>query len=105
MKNLIIMLFVSALFSCKGDFIVQKTERAVCYKTTQSCSTTGYCYSCLPGFDGRMQCGFKFSALCPGQQKVEVCEVTEHGHFSKKPEIERTRKRVISTLTLEECRQ
>ena len=25
----------------------------------------GFCVTCMPGFDGKMSCGFKFSNFCP----------------------------------------
>lgn len=48
---------------------------------TRSCHKTGACFTCLPGFDGKMNCGFKLSPICPGRQKVTISEVPVIIHY------------------------
>lgn len=42
------------------------------------CHKTSYCFTCWPGFDGKMKCGPKLSAFCPGKRvaNVRITEVT-----------------------------
>lgn len=44
---------------------------------TVSCHHASYCYTCMPGFNGGMNCGLKFSSFCSGNQRaiVETQEV------------------------------
>lgn len=39
---------------------------------TVSCHHASYCYTCMPGFDGGMKCGLKFSSMCSGNQRAIV---------------------------------
>lgn len=36
-----------------------------------SCTYAGYCYSCF-GMNGKLECGFKFSAMCGGTQPARL---------------------------------
>ena len=39
---------------------------------TLSGSKPGYCFTCLPGFDMKMNCSLKFSPYCPCTYKAKV---------------------------------
>jgi len=64
---------------------------------TQSCSKAGYCFTCLPGFDSKMTCGFKFSAMCPGSQHVTSKETPVRIHYEDKTVRTSTRNEILET--------
>lgn len=45
-------------------------------RKNQHCSHYDYCFSCMPGFDGQMSCGMKFSAFCDGSRDT-IVELTD----------------------------
>lgn len=73
MKLLAVLLITLSL----GCDPVVKTEAAGDFTfkiVTTGCYTTGFCFSCMPGFDGKMSCGYKFSSFCSGSRKEEIKE-------------------------------
>lgn len=38
-------------------------------RETVSCTHPSFCFTSMPGFDGKMNFGYKFSAFCPGTQE------------------------------------
>lgn len=60
---------------------VEATGPAVVKEDRQSCSHAGYCFTCMPGFDGKMNCGFKFSAMCSGTQDVTYSETPVRRYY------------------------
>lgn len=69
---------LAALFVGTGCDSVVKVEpvgHPTVHQEQVSCTTSGYCYTCGPGFgyDGyKMTCGFKISGFCPGSQNALV---------------------------------
>lgn len=41
------------------------------------CDKFDYCYKCSIGFDGNFNCGYKFSAFCPGEQDAQIKVIKE----------------------------
>ena len=37
---------------------------------SETCNYSSYCFTCMPGFDGKMDCGMKLSAFCSGTNEV-----------------------------------
>jgi hypothetical protein len=65
----------------------------------ESCTHFSYCFTCMPGFDGKNECGYKASSLCPGNQKVQISITPmELTRKSGKTEIEQQR-RTIKEIT------
>lgn len=65
----VLLLLFAGCDSVTASYPVRETrieERIV------SCNYTGFCFTCMPGFDGKMNCGAKLSSYCSGTQKVEV---------------------------------
>lgn len=49
----------------------------------QSCTKPGMCYTCMPGFDGKLKCGVKFSQFCSsGKRKVTIIETPVRVYYN-----------------------
>ncbi len=101
MRRLLLAVCALAFVGC--DAVVSETpgpsrveERAV------SCTHTSFCFTCMPGFDGKVSCGMKFSAFCPGSKaaRVNVTPVLRLYESGETMTYERTE--VLETL--EACR-
>lgn len=63
---------------------------------------TSYCFTCLPGFDGKMNCGMKLSYACPCSYQAKVSVQTiRRRHESGKESIG---ERVTEIARLGACR-
>lgn len=54
------------------DPVVSETATGPAARVTrnESCTHTSFCYTMMPGFDGKMEGGFKLSPYCPGSHDV-----------------------------------
>ena len=60
------------LAGCDAVTFVEKDGPAFSEVRNRSGWKAGYCYTCMPGFDGKMSCGFKFSSMCSCSYKAKV---------------------------------
>ena len=80
MKRILLLLLLAG---CGPDIIdKQVVDVGKTYEDRVSCTYTGYCYSCLPGFDGKMDCNFKLSPYCPGTANATLQSVTVEYYYS-----------------------
>lgn len=79
------------LVACEGKVVSEKTGEARTEERSISCKRSGYCMTCMPGYDMKMSCSLKFSPYCPGQRqaKVLVTPVKQTYESGKVWEIER----------------
>lgn len=70
----------------------------------QSCHKVGYCYTMMPGFDGKMESKFKFSQFCPGRQDALVRIDQVLMRYPSKPDETFVRERSHTIKTLSSCR-
>jgi len=66
--------FVAFLMLSGCDEVVRTEPAGYAHEanTTLSCTAPGFCFTCLPGFDGKSDCTIKYSLLCPGTQSARV---------------------------------
>ena len=90
---------VKKILSKKVEIL--KTRALGEHTGTESCTTTGYCFTCAPGFDGKMSCKMKFSAFCSGRKDVKynlfeekyiIHYNTDKGKFKSLEKIRQNRK-------------
>lgn len=48
---------------------------------TLDCTHSDFCFTCMPGFTGKMDCGFKLSPYCPGNRKARVQVTPYRVHY------------------------
>jgi hypothetical protein len=65
---------VLAWTACDPVVEQRATGPAVRRTYNEGCSKFGFCMTCMPGFDGQMECGFKASNFCPGSHDVTYDE-------------------------------
>jgi hypothetical protein len=65
---------VLAMTACDPVVESRPVGPAVTRTRSEGCSHLGFCFTCLPGFNGKMECGFKMSAFCPGTHSVTYAE-------------------------------
>ena len=76
-KSFAALYLFSALFitGCGSEVTsVQATGETKVSQATHSCNYASFCFTCMPGFDMKLECGFKFSYFCDGTQDVKVEE-------------------------------
>ena len=78
MKYLLIFLSVAVLAGC--DKVTSETATATGdeYEGTASCSKVGYCLTCGPSFDGKVDCMPRFRPNCPGSQPATLQNYSVH---------------------------
>jgi len=98
MKRLLLLFL---LVGCDSVTRVENIGEPVREERSVSCTYTGYCYACGPGFDGNMNCGLKMTAFCSGNQKA-IVEIQRQRYFYESGDI-----RDITSMTtikeLETC--
>ena len=93
----LIFLIALILFAIGCDKEVKRAIISSHVETQKvSCSKAGYCFTCLPGFDGKMKCGVKFSAFCPGRQDASVRVVQERITYESGKIFDIKREEIIS---------
>lgn len=88
-----LVVFALLLLGC--DPVVDRRTAGAPYVATrrEGCSKFGFCMTCMPGFNGKMECGFKMSAFCPGSHDV-TAEYTPTARVHKSGAVD-----TITTLT------
>ena len=61
----------------------------------------GYCFTCVPGFDGKMNCGLKFSYACSCEYTARVEIQPQRERYESGKIVERQSVRELEKLT--EC--
>lgn len=60
------------LAGCDKVVSTERVSEPVVTEQTVSCRHAGYCFTCVPSFDGKTGCGFRWSTLCPGERLATV---------------------------------
>lgn len=101
MKKALIFTAMFALLGCDKVVVVKRGEPHQAVEQA-SCTTFGWCMTCMPGINNmKMECSFKPSLYCPGTRRVlveitPVIEMHESGASS-------TREDAIEIKELEAC--
>lgn len=66
------VLLISLLFfGCHGSVIsTEKISDVYVNTVKESCHHTSFCFVCGMGFDGKFDCNYKFSYMCPGSRLI-----------------------------------
>lgn len=100
MKRIFVLCILLA--GCDREIKREQLGEPVVVEKDVSCHKTSYCYTCMPGFDMKMECRFKLSTMCPGNQLARV-EQRQYKIFYESGDIQlRTSENTIQTL--EECK-
>jgi len=64
---------LSVCTACATPRIVDREYgESYTYSGTTDCTYSGFCYTCMPGWDGKWGCGFKFSSSCSGKEAAKI---------------------------------
>lgn len=75
MRNIFVLVLALALAGCDdvvSSRAVEGSERV--YASAVPCTKSGYCFTCMPGYDAKMKCTTKLSPSCPGQRPGTIRE-------------------------------
>lgn len=67
-----ILFSILLLAGCDSVVSTEKLGEPVVKEEVVSCHHLSYCFTCGPGFDGKMNCNAKMSPMCPGNQLALV---------------------------------
>lgn len=72
--SLYVMAFASLIAVVACDTVLRVENAGEAYEETRARSGThtSYCFTCMPGFDGKMDCKMKLSYACPCSYKARV---------------------------------
>ncbi len=73
-----LILCTALLVGCGPSLNSERFEPISEQTYTRQCQyrATGYCYTCLPGFDGKSNCGMKMSSSCSHSGVQDVTMVS-----------------------------
>lgn len=71
-KLLMVAFFMAMLIGCDPVVNTRTIGESHNEERAESCTHFSYCFTCMPGFNGKTDCSFKASALCPGTRRVEL---------------------------------
>jgi len=66
---------------------------------TRTCSKPGLCFTCGPGFDGKLGCGLKLALFCPGNHEVTIEQTPTRITYSNGTVRETTDEKLLSRST------
>ena len=69
---LIALSAATLLIGCREEVVRTATGSPTETTAPRSCSKFGLCYKCGVGYNGKLSCGFRTSAFCPGTQTATV---------------------------------
>ena len=72
MRGVIVLCFAFLLLGCREEVSRTQVGEPVVVTAETSCRVAGMCITCGLGFDGKMSCGLRFSASCPGKHIATV---------------------------------
>ncbi len=64
----LVVVTLLVLAGCREEVSREPIGETQTVTLERSCTKPGYCFTCMPGFDGKMNCGLKFSPFCSGTQ-------------------------------------
>lgn len=100
MKRILVLCILLA--GCDREVKREELGEPVVAEKEVSCHKFSYCYTCMPGMSGKMDCSFKMSSFCPGNQLARV-EQRTYKIFYESGDIQvRTSENTLQTL--EECK-
>ncbi len=97
----LVLLTLLVLVGCREEVSLDPVGPVETVTRERSCTKPGYCYTCMPGFDGKMNCSFKFSPFCGGtqlatEQRTPMRITYDNGEFTDYV--------AVQTVTAEPCR-
>ncbi|MEY5060671.1 MAG: hypothetical protein RIS45_592 [Planctomycetota bacterium] len=78
-------LIAMTLAGCEQAVLLQSGQ-SYTEEGPQSCTHFAYCFTCMPGFNGKMDCSFKASAFCPGTQTALFKVTPRTYYYPSKPD-------------------
>lgn len=100
MTKRLLLLFLLA--GCDTVTRVENVGEPIREERKVSCNYTGYCYACGPGFDGSMDCKFKLSSFCSGEQNALV-DIQRQRYYFESGKI-RDQNKMTTIKELSECK-